>query len=175
MRLLSRRCWLLALLLPPLLATGCGDARRGRQEGAVTLRENEPGVVTTSDPRMEQAMDEAKRTLPSFVAAFESPRPNQLGFSIKSRFVDGDEAEFMWIGLEETDGTSFRGVLMNEPVNLSNVRSGHPVLIPREEVSDWMYVEDGKLVGGYTIRVLQEILEGEDLEEFRRQLPFTLD
>ena len=40
------------------------------------------------------------------------------------------------------------------------------------ELTDWMYFEDGKVVGGYTIRVLRTRMNAEDGAEFDRQMQF---
>jgi uncharacterized protein YegJ (DUF2314 family) len=45
----------------------------------------------------------------------------------------------------------------------------------KNEISDWMYVENKKLIGGYTIRVLRDNMPPEERREFERSVPFTLD
>ena len=49
---------------------------------------------------------------------------------------------------------SFQGTVNNEPEKVKTVKMGQKVTVAAK-ISDWMYVENRKLVGGYTMRVLR--------------------
>jgi uncharacterized protein YegJ (DUF2314 family) len=58
----------------------------------------------------------------------------------------------MWLTPVSFDGTTFHGTVNNEPEKVKTVRMGQKVTVAPSEISDWMYVENRKLVGGYTLR-----------------------
>ena len=62
--------------------------------------------------------------------------------------------EWIWINNLTFDGTVFHGQVGNEPQLITSVDVGDNVEVNREEICDWMVVlNDGKLRGGYTIRM----------------------
>jgi uncharacterized protein YegJ (DUF2314 family) len=116
------------------------------------------GVVNVADDNeeMNAAMAAARKTIRTFIARVEAPGPGQEGLSLKARFDDNGQTEHIWLGnVSHKDGV-FTGVIANEPVQVTNVRPGDRVQVPVPRVSDWMWIENGKLVGGYTIRVMRE-------------------
>jgi uncharacterized protein YegJ (DUF2314 family) len=50
---------------------------------------------------------------------------------------------------------TFSDFIGNEPLSVKNVKIDQQVGIPFEKVSDWMIIEDGRLIGGYTIRAIR--------------------
>jgi uncharacterized protein YegJ (DUF2314 family) len=51
---------------------------------------------------------------------------------------------------------------------------GDRVHVTPKELSDWMYIEDGVLKGGYTIRVLHYQSSPEEQKEFLKHVPFSI-
>jgi uncharacterized protein YegJ (DUF2314 family) len=49
------------------------------------------------------------------------------------------------------------------------------VSVRRDEIMDWMYVEDGKLVGGYTIRVQRDSLDMNERAEFDQSVGYRIE
>lgn len=151
MRLIHSALALTALLLAAL---GCGSSG---QSGTVVSREGEPDLVRSKsgDPLLERAMQKAKDTHLEFVAALNDPKPSYTGFGIKKGFPTPDGGrEHMWISDVVWSGSEFRGVVNNEPVDTQAVRLGDEVTVRPDELSDWMYLDGRRLVGGYTVRVL---------------------
>jgi uncharacterized protein YegJ (DUF2314 family) len=62
----------------------------------------------------------------------------------------------------------------NAPVWLSDVRQGSRVLVRKDDVADWMYVENGTLVGGFTVRVLFFRKTAEKQRELERTFGFKV-
>ncbi|MCL2755309.1 MAG: DUF2314 domain-containing protein [Oscillospiraceae bacterium] len=77
----------------------------------------------------------------------------------------GAEIEFMWIGDIDFDGVTVKGVLMNEPHVLTNVKAGDVVKIPVEEICDWMFATRGKAYGGFTIHAVRDTLSESEKTE----------
>jgi uncharacterized protein YegJ (DUF2314 family) len=131
--------------------------------------------VSADDPQMNAAIEKARATVPTFVNALRAPKKNQTGFSVKMAFIDGKHTEHMWLDAVRYDGKQFHGTVNNEPENVSNVKLGDQASVDASKISDWMYIENRKLVGGYTIRVLRDKLNGKEREEFDRDLPFIVE
>jgi uncharacterized protein YegJ (DUF2314 family) len=52
----------------------------------------------------------------------------------------------------EFAGGRFKGKVDNAPMKIHGLKIGQVVSANPDEISDWAYVDNGKLVGGYTIR-----------------------
>ena len=158
------RSMALALLLA---AAGCGESYPGESSNVVSVKD--------SDPAMNKAMEKARATLDQFTAALQKPGPKQHDFSLKAKFQEGEKAEHMWVNNPTISGDSIKGKLGNDPDNLKKVRMGMTVTVSRDRVSDWMYVDDGKLVGGYTLRVLRDKMSAKERKEFDASVPFKIE
>jgi len=134
-----------------LAASSCS-----RRDSRVVKREGEPDYVRVSDQtRMDRAMAEARSTIDNFVAALAARTPGTMGFAVKKGYpCPGDAKEFIWINEVGMDGDVFVGTVNNEPVDTKQVRLGQKVRVKRGEIADWMYLERGRLRGGYTIVAL---------------------
>ena len=112
--------------------------------------------VQEDDADMTAAIEKARNTVDKFVTAMENPTPQQDGFSIKLLVEEGPKGEPMWLSPVRLEGDEFVGVLNNEPLELKNVKIGDELRVPKSEISDWMYLDGGKMAGAYTLRVLME-------------------
>jgi uncharacterized protein YegJ (DUF2314 family) len=81
----------------------------------------------------------------------------------------------MWLTSVTFDGRKFHGTVNNDPEMVSNVKIGDKVSVESSKISDWMFVENGKLVGGYTLRVLRDSLSASERADFDKSVPFTID
>lgn len=160
---MTRRMLLVMALT--FIALGCGD-----RPPAYNVTD-----VAPDDPQMNAAIEKAKSSIGTFIAALKSPQPSQSEFAIKKAFVDGEEVEFMWLTDVTYDGTQFHGVLNNDPVGVKNVQIGQSFTIAPDDVADWMFIDSGKLMGGYTLRVLRETLTPSQREEFDERMPFFIE
>jgi uncharacterized protein YegJ (DUF2314 family) len=130
--------------------------------------------VADNDRQCERAEEHAQRNLGFFIAALKAKKPGDTSFAIKKGFVDGDKVEHLWITNVTYDGTAFRGKIDNKPREVKNVRLGQRVTVASRAVSDWMFVKDGKLIGGYTTRVLYARLTPEQRAQFDREADFRI-
>lgn len=109
-------------------------------------------TVQRGDPVMAIAYKRARETLPEFLALVRSPRPSIKGFSVKVPipYGSGNDAEFFWISpFEERDG-KFRGRINNTPRLAKSVKLGQIIAFEQEDIVDWLYHENGKMVGNFT-------------------------
>jgi uncharacterized protein YegJ (DUF2314 family) len=155
----------LMLLLAVAAASGCG----GRQTPLKAV------FVEDDDANMKAAIDKARSTVNQFIAALQKPKKTQENFSIKMLFKDGEEGEHMWLLPVTYDGKQFTGVVNNMPEKIKTAKLKQRVTIDPDKISDWMYIENGKLVGGFTIRALHERLSPEERKEMEKTLPFKFE
>ena len=139
-------------------------------------REGEPPVIYIPDnlPEMSLAIEKARSTVDQFISALETPKSAQTNFSVKLPVVDGDKVEHMWVLPVRYQEDCFFGTINNEPDKVSTVKVGDEVSIAKNEISDWMYVDNGRLVGGFTLRVLRKHMSEEERKDVDEQSPFVI-
>lgn len=114
------------------------------------------------DPELNAAMKEARRRLPEFRRALEKDSQRKIpvmdGPLVKAGFkspVTG-AIEHMWIEDVRFEGERIVGRLANEPENIPGLTQGRWVSMPLDDVSDWVYREGKRTIGGFTIRVMEQ-------------------
>ncbi|HJT80007.1 MAG TPA: DUF2314 domain-containing protein, partial [Chthoniobacterales bacterium] len=110
-------------------------------------------TISDDDKAMDKAVTKARESLGFFLAALKADKPDSTDFKVKKCCVDGDNVEHVWIRDITWDGKVFHGRVDNAPLDVHNVKLGARVTIAPDDVSDWMFVKDGKLMGGFTTRV----------------------
>lgn len=136
---------------------------------AVRKRDDQPDVydIPNEDTAMSWGIEKANLTLWYFQESLAQPRPNQQYFSVKAKIHDGPNVEHIWLTEPHFDeeGNMF-GTVGNRPIDVRNVRLGEKIGVAPEKVSDWLILEEGRLIGGYTIRAVRDGLEGKALAQF---------
>jgi len=127
------------------------------------------------DPEMNKAMQTARDTMDTFITALRARTATQANFSVKKPFKAGEKVEHIWLSDASFDGSQFSGRVDNEPVDVKSVKLGETATVDKNEISDWFYVDDGKLIGGYTIRVLYARMSPEEQKEFNTHVGFKLE
>ena len=98
---------------------------------------------------------------------------------MKVYFTDPDssesDGEHMWVELKESDGSQFKGILLSSPAWLKSVKGGDEVEFGTSDVTDWFYVEDGKAVGAYTVRLLRTRMSDEERAAHDAGYPFSFE
>jgi uncharacterized protein YegJ (DUF2314 family) len=150
-----------------LAIAGCGDG-----EGETVKRAGQPDMirVKASNEKMNAAIQQARSSIKDFLDALASPKRGQGGFAVKKAFlVRGEQSEHIWLNEISFDGKQLHGKVNNEPVDVKNLKVGDPATVSPSEVSDWMFVQDGKLVGGYTIRALFDMSSPAGRRKFEKE------
>jgi len=114
-----------------------------------------PVQIADDDSRMNAAIEQARATVDSFIAALTNKQPTQKAFSVKVAIEDGDQTEHLWLVPVRYENGKFIGRVNNEPQKVTTVKFGDEVTVAKDEISDWIYADNRKMVGGYTTRVLQ--------------------
>ena len=130
-----------------------------------------PSTLATGgfdEKEMETAIADARKNIDRFLA--ELKKPTGDSHAVKVPIVDGEHTEHFWMSDLQVVGGEFRGVINNEPAKVSNVKLGQSWSIKINEVSDWMYMKDGKIFGNYTLRPLLKNMPAEEADNIRGML-----
>ena len=134
-----------------------------------TERENEPTIfeVFDNDTEMNKTTEKAIQTLDSFDFALKNRTSEISFFGLKKKFKENGNVEHIWIGSVQIKGNrKYIGVIENLPDKIKSVKLGDTVEINRNEISDWMYIKNSVLHGGYTIRLLRDRMTEDERKEF---------
>ena len=90
---------------------------------------------------------------------------------LKIAFVENEKVEHIWVA--DIDATVFRpmGTIANEP-SLAGVLFMERVEFHPSQISDWLYVEDCYMVGGFTIQVIRSLLSEAERAEYDAHAPY---
>jgi uncharacterized protein YegJ (DUF2314 family) len=129
--------------------------------------------VSTQNEAVNAAIVKAKSTLPVFFARNASPQPGDSGFAVKIRYATdrgNGSGEHIWANDVVRNGETVTATIANEPRDIANLAKGQRVTVPLSQLTDWMYVRDGKYHGGYTIRALVPFMTPEQAAAMRKRL-----
>jgi len=127
------------------------------------------------DAEMESAIQEARDTLDLFIEKIGTPHPDRTFVAVKVRFSPPDgPPQDIWVDEVTYADGSFRG-LMGDDIPSLRLEAGEKVTVEEEDILDWMIVEDGKLAGGYTIRLAVERMSPEEKERFLETLDYSIE
>lgn len=156
-------------LLIFLFAMACHLPAFTQATGSKKINEN---IVLTSseDSLMNGAIEKARANWETFRKAFESKDSNLKGFAVKYPFKTIDGSEHMWLADVKYTKGKFYGYVNNQPEYTTEIEFGDKVIIDPTQISDWMYFEKNKLVGGYTILVALESLPEEKKNAMKKSL-----
>ncbi len=107
-----------------------------------------------TDPAMEAAKTKARSNIATFWSAYAAPKAGEEGFALKVGFpTHGTNTEHIWISDVKREGVGrYSGRFANEPRDLEGKRAGDRVEFTEAQISDWMFVRNGKWVGADTVR-----------------------
>jgi len=135
--------------------------------------------VPSDHAAMQRAVIEAQSTIGKFIAALKNPEPGQRDFEIKKTFIQGSQMERLWLSDVRFVSGHFQGRVDDKPRNIRELKLGQLVSVNPNQISDWLYVDNGALVGGkgilvggYTIRAHYKELSPKQKQEFNREADF---
>ena len=119
---------------------------------------------------MNAAIAKARAGLASFWTALANPALETEGYALKVAVKDGDQVEHFWTSDVRRDGDHITAVIANEPQIVSTVKEGQRIEVPDADISDWMYMRKGKIVGNETLRVLLGYMSEEEAAQWKAML-----
>ncbi len=124
--------------------------------------------VLAADAEMNAAIAYARDTLPTFWASCDAPKPTETGHALKVRFQVGAEVEHIWVtDVKKLSDGNYSGRFANEPSDLLGDDIGDQVKFKQIDISDWMFMRNGKVVGGETIKALLKSMPKEEADAVR--------
>lgn len=161
-----------------VLLCGCASQEASHPIGRVVRRhgaEPECFQIEQNDAGMARAVSMARGNVKVFIAALQNPSPGQRDFEVKKPFVQGRNVEHLWLSHVRYSGHRFHGLVDNQPEMITGLKMGQRVSVDPDEISDWLFIDNGKLVGGYTIRALYDGLSPEQKQQFLKGADFRIE
>ena len=90
-------------------------------------------------------------------------------------FPTSDGAEHIWLVNIESVGGKLFGQVDNLPENVSSIKLGDKIEIEKYKISDWFYIENNKLIGGLTIRILRDRMSADEKKQFDEEFGVKFD
>jgi uncharacterized protein YegJ (DUF2314 family) len=164
-----------AVLWAGIASQAGADTPEGGQIQGNHAVDPKPYQVPNEHAAMQEAVAKARKTVRQFIVALQHPSPGESDFEVKKPFVEKGNVEHIWLSDVTFVGGRFQGKVDNEPVNIRGLKPGQVVSVNPDEISDWVYIKNGKLVGGYTIRAHYNELTPQEKQEFNRSADFQME
>jgi uncharacterized protein YegJ (DUF2314 family) len=134
-------------------------------------------IIERGNPDMAEAYKRARATLPQFLESALKPPPNTRGFAVKIGIPYGNrtDAEFFWISPFKPQGDKYVGNINNTPRLAKTVKLGQVIEFAETEIVDWLYVEDGKMIGNYIACALLKREPPQQAAAFMKQYGLRCD
>lgn len=149
------------------VANGQSVLEKSKRDETVRLRRD--------DPDMEAAFRKARATLKEFLALARNPRPTITNYAVKIGISDRDQKEFFWISRFAQHDGQLVGRIDNTPRLVRNVREGERISFKESDVVDWLYRENGKMIGNYTACALIKKEPQQQAEAFKKEYGLSCD
>jgi uncharacterized protein YegJ (DUF2314 family) len=127
----------------------------------------------SDDAAMQFAIEEAQRTLPTFFEHYASPRPGQQHFLLKVKFEHDGAIEHIWIADIDPSVSPLEGTIANEP-SIGGLQYLDRVTFQPDQITDWMIIENGSMVGGFTSQVAISRMSLAERREHLASLPYRV-
>lgn len=133
--------------------------------GAASAEDPNPvPSVPKGDPAMRAAFARAAATLDDFLDKWRNPPRGAERFVVKIGVMDAPGSpgyvvarpgasgpvEWFWAGDLRAEDNGYSARLSNDPERLHNVAYGQLIHFTRQDIGDWMYQRNGKIVGNAT-------------------------
>lgn len=143
---------------------------------ACTAPEPSPtSTVLSADSELDAAIQQARSSLDTFIEQISTPHAGRTFVAIKVRFHPPDDSpQDIWVDEVTYTNGSFRG-RMGDDIPSLRLEAGETITVDEKDILDWMMVEDGKLIGGYTIRLAVQRMSPEERERFLETLEYSIE
>lgn len=120
------------------------------------------------EQEMEAAIARARSETDRFIQ--ELAQPTGKNHAVKAPITDQGKTEHFWLTQVTYRDGVFDGTINNDPGIVGNVKIGDNWKVKKEEISDWMFLRDGKMYGNYTMRPLLKTLPANQAKKYREML-----
>ena len=131
--------------------------------------------ISPTDAELDAAMRQARDSLNEFVVRLGTPHAERTFAAVKVRFYPPDETpQEIWVDEVTYENDIFRGNVGDDIPGLK-LEMGETITVNKEDIVDWMIVEEGKLIGGYTIRLAVQRMSAEERQRFLETLDYSIE
>lgn len=145
----------------------------GSPTGNVRAEDRSPVIdVSSASAEMNAAIAKGRATLPTFWASYDAPKPSETGHALKAHFpTPPNGSEHIWIAeVKKTADGRYSGRFANAPRDLPGKKAGDVTEFKEADISDWMFMRNGKIVGGETIKPLLKAMPKADADALRARM-----
>ena len=139
------------------------------------FRRSSPAIeVDQNDEEIMRIAENARRALPTFFRKLARPEQGASNFCLKYPLNTDDGSvepkvrEQVWIGNIRFKNNAYYGTLANTTSSPDGKKKD--VIIDTDKITDWMYIKDGKIIGGRSIKYLLEKIPEEERKEDQRKI-----
>ena len=129
-------------------------------------------MISDEDELMKTAVEQARRTLPDYLAFFSSAPLNTKNHRVKALFSDECGNEHIWLVNISHNGSSVSGKVGNVPGIVSCVSAGEIVSVPLESISDWAFEAGGQQYGNYTVYAMFNSMNPAEVRQYTEEMGF---
>ena len=133
-------------------------------------------VIPANDPAFNAAAKEARRQLSVFAAKLRSKSPDCIECRVKVEFQADDVlgVEDFWIEPTHVGADGSVDGLVSEPsTRIARLKQGSEIHARADQIVDWMYVQDGKIFGQFTMRAQFDRMTPQQRAQFEALLAPT--
>ena len=109
--------------------------------------------LSGDDAELRAGIDQSRASVRMFLEAFTKPAEKQNSWRVKIAFLKDGEVEHLWLRSLDLTGAKPTGIIASAP-RRHDLRLNQQVEFDPRHLCDWMYVEDGELMGGFSLRIL---------------------
>jgi uncharacterized protein YegJ (DUF2314 family) len=132
-------------------------------------------VYKGDNDEMNAAIAKARATYPEFLEALKKPCNECDRFNVKIRLGFGEiDGEHVWLDSLFFKKDNLYGILASVPEKVTRVDIGDIMEAKPDSLSDWMYIKNGKLVGGYTIKVIYDTMGDAEKKQLEEEFGATI-
>lgn len=143
------------LLIVSIFSAGIAMSNERDDASAIPVAAEPTRGLHGPKERMDKAIAEAQSTLSQFIKALTDSQETCENFNVRKGFAhSGTSKEYIWVSNVSIVDGEFEGIISNEPVDAKYLKLGEKARVTKAEVVDWMYTDQGKLKGGYTIAAM---------------------
>lgn len=127
--------------------------------------------IGIEDMEMSIAIKEAQQNFGEFEKAIHSKNSKYKNFTLKKNFQSDDGDEHIWIMyvMPHPKKNVYVGFIGNVPIHTKKVKYDEIVEVSKNDISDWMYYDNGVLKGAYTTKILRSRMSDDERQVFDEQ------
>lgn len=132
------------------------------------------GEFTSEDPEIAVAIQTARESFGEFIDTSMNPESNGVGFVahiMTTETTDDIQEAGIQVSNVEPKGKGYHGIVSNYPV-MEGVAMGDQIEFELGHLVEWMYVDEGKVIGAQVTRVLRSRMSPAELKAHDEAIPF---